>query len=182
MFDVLCLFKPGFLRQFLCIDSVYLPLTFFFLFFYLVPWIIVGNSCSPHRGHPALPRASLSIRLAPEDAGNVSRAQEVPGGLPRPALHPGAHLALPVGRQLSRYFLPIYFLLARSRLEENLKKKSPKKVPPKFFFYNPPVTKIVIFVKESQYGNEVRILQSQNSNFTSLLKCFFFVVVIFVFF
>lgn len=33
----------------------------------------------------------------------MSRAQEVPGGLPRLGLHPSTHLALPVSRELSRY-------------------------------------------------------------------------------
>ena len=64
-----------------------------------VPWISLDNSCYPHRGH----FTSLSICFGPEDAGNVSRAQEVPGGLPRPALHPSTHLALSISRELSRY-------------------------------------------------------------------------------
>lgn len=73
----------------------------------LLPSLTLGLQCheSPRTTAAAYIEVTLPLFLVlfgPEDAGNVSRAQEIPFGLPRPGLHPDAHMALPVGRRLSR--------------------------------------------------------------------------------
>lgn len=69
---------------------------------HLPPRLYHVSPRQPTAAHIELaPLPETAVRTA-EDAGNVSRAQEVPRCLPRPALHPGAHLALPVRRQLPR--------------------------------------------------------------------------------